>query len=80
MHFNAKKLRHSEMTLLQNQCELERTQVLTVMMLALQNIRLAGYMLTGNRSMFLETDGAFGWLYYCPKKVSPLKILEKCFD
>ena len=49
-------------------------------MLALQNTRLAGYMLTGNRSMFLDTDGAVGWLYHCPKKVSPLKVLEKCFD
>ena len=80
MYFNAKQLRHSEMTLLQNQCELERTQILTIMMLALQNTRLAGYMLTGNRSMFLDTDGAVGWLYHCPEKVSPLKVLEKCFD
>ena len=63
------------MTLLQNQCELERTQFLTIMMLALQNTRLAGYMLTGNRSIFFDTDGAVGWLYHCPKKV-----LEKCFD
>ena len=77
MYFNAKQLRHSEMTLLQNQCELERTQILTIMMLALQNTRLAGYMLTGNRSMFLDTDGAVGWLYHCPKKVSPLKVLQK---
>ena len=68
------------MTLLQNQCELERKQILTIMMLALQNTRLAGYMLTGNRSTFLDTKGAVGWLYHCPKKVSPLKILEKCFD
>ena len=80
MYFNAKQLRHSEMTLLQNQCELERTQILLIMMLALQNTRLAGYMLTGNRSMFLDTDGAVGWLYQCPKKVSPLKVLDKCFD
>ena len=80
MYFNAKQLRHSEMTFLQNQCELERTQILTIMMLALQNTRLAGYMLTGNRSMFLDTNGAVGWLYHCPKKVSPLKVLEKCFD
>ena len=42
-------------------------------MLALQNTRLAGYMLTGNRYMFLDTDGAVGWLYHCPKKVSPLR-------
>ena len=80
MYFNAKQLRHSEMTLLQNQCELERTQILTIMMLAVQNNRLAGYMLTGNRSMFLDTDGSIGWLYHCPKKLSPLKVLDRCFD
>ena len=80
MYFNAQQLRHAEMTLLQNQCELKRTQILTIMMLALQNIRLAGYMLTGNRSMFLDTDGAIGWLYHCPRKVSTLKACEKCFD
>ena len=80
MYFNAKQLRHSGMTLVQNQCELVRTQILTIMMLALQNTRLAGYILTGNRSMFLDTDAAAGWLYHCPKKVSPLKVLEKCFD
>ena len=39
LYFNAKQLRHSEMTLLQNQCELERTQILTIRMLALQNTR-----------------------------------------
>ena len=62
------------MTFLQNQCELERTQILTIMMLALRNIRLAGYMLTGNRSKFLDTDGAVGWLYHCPKNVHLLKF------
>ena len=46
------------MTLLQSHCELERTQMLTILMLAMQNTRLAGYMLTGNRSMFLDTDGS----------------------
>ena len=40
------------MQLLQNQCERERTQILTIFMLALEKLRLAGYMLTGNRSMF----------------------------
>ena len=68
MYFNAKQIRHSEMTLLQNQCELERTQNLAIMMLALQNTRLVEYMLTGNCSMFMDTDGAVGWLYHCPKK------------
>ena len=68
------------MTLLQNQCELERTQILTIIMLVVQNTRLAGYMLTGNRSMFLDTDGSIGWLYHFPKKLSSLKVLDRCFD
>ena len=80
MYFNVKQLRHSEMTLLQNQCELKRTQILTIVMFALQNTRLAGYMLTGNRSMFLDTDGPVGWLCLCPKKVSPHNALEENFD
>ena len=68
------------MTLWQNQCELERTQMLTILMLATQNTRLAGYMLTGNRSMFLETDRSVAWLYHCLKFLSPLRVLDKCYD
>ena len=67
------------MTLLQNQCELERTQMLKMLMLAMQNTRLAGYMLTGNRSMFLNTDGSVASLYRCPKFLS-LRVLDKCYD
>ena len=49
MYFNAKHLRHSEIIFLQNQSELEKTQIVKmVVMLALQNTRLAGYMQTGN--------------------------------
>ena len=80
VYFNTKQLRHSEMSLLQNQCEMERTQILTILMLAMQNTRLAGYMLTGNRSMFLDTDGSVAWLYHCPKFISPLRVLDKCYD
>ena len=80
LYFNAKQLRHSEMTLLQSQCELERTQMLTILMLAMPDTRLAGYMLTGNRSMYIDTDGSVAWLYQCPKFLSPLKVLDKCYD
>ena len=55
-------LQATEIQLLQNQCEHERTQVLTKLMPAIENPRLAGYMLTGNRSLFLETDGSLAWL------------------
>ena len=45
-------LQASEIKLLKNQCEQERTQMLTILMLCLENSRLAGYMLTGNQPMF----------------------------
>ena len=51
-------LQATEIQLLQNQCEQERTQILTNLMLALKNPRLAGYMPTGNLSLFLKTDGS----------------------
>ena len=49
-------------------------------MLALENPRLAGYMLTENRSMFLERDGSVAWLYHCPKVHSPLHTMNQCYD
>ena len=55
---SSRLLQATEIQLLQNQCEQERSQILTNLMLALENPRLAGYMLTGNRSMFLEADGS----------------------
>ena len=80
MYFNAKQLRHSELTLLPNQCALERTQMSTISILAMQNTKLAGFMLTGNRSMFLDTDGSVAWLYHCPKCLLPLRVHDKGYD
>ena len=50
-------LESSEFQLAMNLCEQKRTQILTILMLSMENLRLAGYMLTRNRSMFLSTDG-----------------------
>ena len=69
-------LQASEIQLLKTQCEQERTQILTILMLSLENPRLAGYMLTGNRPMFLETDGSLAWLYHCPLVQSPLHTMN----
>ena len=69
-------LQASEVQLLKNQCEQKRTQILTILMLSLENARLAGYMLTGTRSMFLETDGSLAWLYHCPLLHSPLHTMN----
>ena len=51
-------LQASEIHFLKNQCEQERTQIPTGLMLSFENPRQAGYMLTGNRSMFLVIDGS----------------------
>ena len=75
---SSRLLQASEIQLLKNQCEQERTQILTILMLSLENPRLAGYKLTGNRSMFLETDGSLAWLYNCPLVHSPLHTMNQC--
>ena len=77
---SSRLLQATEIQLLQNQCEQERTQILTNQIIALENPRLAGYALTGNRSMFLETDGGLAWLYHCPKVQSPLHTMNQCYD
>ena len=77
---SSRALRSSELNLLKNQCEQERIQIFTILMLSLENSRLAGYMLTGNRSMFLETDGSLAWLYSCPHVLSPLHTMNQCYD
>ena len=79
---SSRALQASELNLLKNQCEQERIQIFTILMLSLENPRLARYMLTGNRSMFLETDGSLAWLYSCPQVRSsyiPLtNVMTKC--
>ena len=49
-------------------------------MLAMQNTKLAGCMLTGSRSTFLDTDVSVAWLYPCPKFLSLLRVLVNCYD
>ena len=70
-------LQASEIQLLKNQCEQERTRILTILMLSLENPRLARYMLIGNRSMFLGTDGSLAWLYQCRLDQSRIFTVEK---
>ena len=73
-------LRTAELAFLQNQCELERSSILNTLMLSLESPRLAGYILTKNRSMFLETNGNVAWLYHCPKFYSPLQLIDECYN
>ena len=69
-----------QVKLIQNQCELEDTQMRTILTMPLKNTLLAGCLLTGNRSMLLDTDGSVAWLYYCPKIRSILRVMEYCYD
>ena len=73
-------LEGSDIQLLKNLCEQERTQILTILMLSMENPRLAGYMLTGNCSIFLSTDGSLAWLYHCPLMRSPTQVINQCYD
>ena len=49
-------LQASKRNLLKSKCEQERIKIFTILMLSFENPRLARYMLTGNRSMFLEME------------------------
>ena len=77
---SSRLIQASEIHLLKNQCEQERTHILNIQMLYLENPGLAGYMLTGNLSMFLETDGSLAWLYHCPLVHSPFHSMNQRYD
>ena len=71
----------SELETLHQLCELERTQILQSLALAVLKIPYAGYLLSGNRSNFLDYEGNNLWFYTCTKKVSPLYVFEdkRCY-
>ena len=71
----------SELETLHQLCELERTQILQSLALAVLKIPYAGYLLSGNRSFFLDYEGNILWFYTCTKKVSPLYVFEdkRCY-
>ena len=49
-------------------CELGRTQILQSLALAVLKISYIGYLLSGNRSNFLDFEGNILWFYTCTKK------------
>ena len=71
----------SELETLHQLCELERTQILQSLALAVLKKPYAGYLLSGNRSNFFDYDGNILWFYTCTKKVSPLYVFEdkRCY-
>ena len=75
-----KSMTVQELNTLHTICELERTQLLTILAMSVKNPQLAGFLLTGNRSNFLYVEGSTAWLYDCPHFISPLYKADKCFD
>ena len=69
-----------ELSTLHTVCELERTQLLTILAMSVNNPQLAGFLLTGSRINFLYAEGSTAWLYDCPHFISPLLKADKCFD
>ena len=51
----------SEIETLHQLCELERTQILQSLALAVLKLTYAGYLLSGNRSIYLVYGGNFLW-------------------
>ena len=43
-------------------CELEQSQLLTILAMSVQNPQLAGFFLIGNRSNFFYVEGFTAWL------------------
>ena len=77
---SSRLIQASELKLLKNHCELDRTKIPSILTLSPENPRLAGYMLTGYRLMFLETNGSIAWLYRCPLIHSPLHTMNQCYE
>ena len=75
-----KSISVAELNTLHTNCEVERTQHLTVLAMSVKNPQLAGFLLTQNRSNFLYVEGSTAWLYECPHHLSPLYIAEQCYD
>ena len=71
----------SELETLHQLWELEKTQILQSLALAVLKIPYAGYLLSENRSNFLDYEGNILWFYNCTKKVSPLYVFEdkRCY-
>ena len=55
----------SELETLHHLCELERTQILQSLALAVLKMACAGYILSGNRSNFNDCEGNLLWYYAC---------------
>ena len=66
----------SERETLHHSCELEKTQILQSLALALLKIPYAGYLLSGFRSNFFDYAGNILWYYICTKKYHHYTFLK----
>ena len=76
---SSRLLQGSEIQLLKIQCDQERSQILTILLLSLENPHFPGYMFTGNWPMILENDGRRAWLYHCSLVHSPIHTMNQCY-
>ena len=44
--------------------------------MSVQIPQIAGFLLTGNLSNFLNVEGSTAWLFDCPHFLSPLKLID----
>ena len=65
---NFQEMSLSELETLHQLCDLERTQILQSLALAVLKIPNAGYLLSGKKSNFLDYEGNILWFYTCAKK------------
>ena len=77
---NIRRLQFLDLQMIKSDCELERAIKRTNLVYSHSNPRMAGFLLTNNRSIFLETNDNVAWLYHCPQYFSPLQIMNKCFN
>ena len=68
----------AELNTLHTICEVERTQLLTMLAMSVKNPQPASFLLT--QSTFLKVGGSTAWLYDCPHHLSPLYKAEQCHD
>ena len=72
----------SELETLHQLCELERTQILQSLALAVLKIPYAGYLLSGNKSNFIDYVRKHFMVLHLYQKVSPLYVFEdkRCYN
>ena len=68
-----KSMTVQELNTLLTICELERTQLLTILAMSVKKTQLAGFLLTGNRSNFLYVEGSTAWVYDCPHFITSIQ-------